>query len=356
MKAETNRSNSGRRAGIGPHPCRSGPGEESQKARPGCRLESATAIRARRFVLLPLSRKLSPPAAARMVGPTTCRPGSAASSINPPGRGVRAHWRTFIHAGRIVLSEHDACPLFPVSLKWPVMKNRVMFFVFAGAILAIAGAMCIPQAHAPSHTTVEDDSLRVVSVATEIFVAMHGRPPRSWEDLGPRIRLEAVDRDMVSAHGFRFRDRYQFVTQPLPMFRGDDKGSQVILVRVIPFKDYRQRGEAFRSFVYMDSDRRVSPSRISQERAQELFKTYGITIPVPPAAERSQFPEWLRSDKRPQAEVSRFVHRAPCPGCQVSLAAFAAKQQPRPRRRSTATHHCPRRRRSGPGGTQATPR
>lgn len=162
------------------------------------------------------------------------------------------------------------------------MKNRVMFFVIAGAILAIAGAMCIPQAHAPSHTTVEDDSLRVVSVATEIFVGMNGRPPRSWEDLGPRIRLEAVDRDMVSAHGFRFRDRYQFVTQPMPMSHGDDKGNQVILVRVIPFKDYRQRGEAFRSFVYMDSDRRVSPSRISEERAQELFKTYGITIPVPP--------------------------------------------------------------------------
>jgi hypothetical protein len=62
---------------------------------------------------------------------------------------------------------------------------------------------------------------------------------------------------------------------------GIDEGSQVLLVRVIPFKDYRD-GNVWRTLVYRNSAGRIASIALNEERAQKLFKTYGITIHVPP--------------------------------------------------------------------------
>jgi hypothetical protein len=100
--------------------------------------------------------------------------------------------------------------------------------------------------------------------------------------------LEREDEDLLKVYGYRFQDRYQFVTQSFPMFGNGgaafevEDRSRVLLARVIPFKDFQSQGVVFRTFVYQDSKGRVGAATVLEERVQRLFKMYGVTIPVPP--------------------------------------------------------------------------
>ena len=134
---------------------------------------------------------------------------------------------------------------------------------------------------------VELQKFNSISGAMEIYRELYGQLPTSWEQIASVLKIDVINNALMQVYGYRLQDRYQFVSKPYPIFEnGDDfdidEKSRVLLVRVIPFNDYPGDDRAFRNFVYQSGKGYISSIRLPEERAQKLFKTYGITVVVPP--------------------------------------------------------------------------
>ncbi len=134
--------------------------------------------------------------------------------------------------------------------------------------------------------TAEESALNHVSRAMSLFREAHGHLPETWEEIYLfDSSLKQKNEGIIAAYGWRIQDRYQFVTQPLPMYQRGvayeiDETSQVLLCRIIPFKDFRSQGEVCRTFIYKKTNGELAVTNLPEERAQKLFRTYGVTIRV----------------------------------------------------------------------------
>lgn len=189
------------------------------------------------------------------------------------------------------------------------------FFLIAGPVAASRG-------------TVEEGMLAHVASAMRAFMKMHGHAPTSWDEISTQLDLVAENQSMLGAYGYRFQDRYHFVKEPFPLFQDGsayniDTGSRVLLSRTIPFKDYRGSGTVYRSFVYLDSNGRIADVIVLEEKAQKLFKTYGITIPVPPGLPQIEtnvnHAKSEDSGKLPDPTDAKRVLLAPFPSNSASI-------------------------------------
>lgn len=133
---------------------------------------------------------------------------------------------------------------------------------------------------------IEGIQVNAIVLGMRLYKDVNGRLPKTWEELSKLCNLDDQNRLMTKVYGYRLQDRYQFVSKPYPIFKhGDDfdidERSQVLLIRVIPFTDYPSDGRVFRTVVYQDSTGEISWIELNEEKAQKLFKMFGISIAVP---------------------------------------------------------------------------
>lgn len=138
-----------------------------------------------------------------------------------------------------------------------------------------------------STITVEEAALNHLVSALKNFASKYGQLPRTWKEIESGFDIDFENRSVTSAYGFRLEDRYFLVDVPYPIFRnGDDfdidEDSRVFMVRIIPFKDYRDNGKIYRTFIYQDSNGQIAAKSILEnEKAQILFRKYHVTPVVP---------------------------------------------------------------------------
>ena len=135
------------------------------------------------------------------------------------------------------------------------------------------------RAFSESRGTVEEVALTHVANAMSAYRIVHGQLPAKWEQIGTVIELDAENRPLNTAYGFRIQDRYQFVNQKLPLL--DPLQSEVLMIRVSPFKDYRANQEIFRTLIYRTKDGVIMAGVFPEEQVRKAMRAANFQIAQP---------------------------------------------------------------------------
>src|SRR3712207_5669448 len=122
-----------------------------------------------------------------------------------------------------------------------------------GLLLLVCACLLSIRAWSEVRGTVEEIALQHVANAIKVYQTLHGKLPSGWSDLRSIIDLEEENRPVLTSYGFRIEDRYQFLDAGALPLR-DESESSALLIRVLPFKDYRSNQTLKRALIYRSKD------------------------------------------------------------------------------------------------------
>ena len=190
------------------------------------------------------------------------------------------------------------------------------------------------QCYSALESTVEVQNVNGVARAMDIHKELYGRVPTTWEELSKGFDVDSTNRILLKVYGYRLQDRYQFVRKPYPIYKhgGDfdiDEDSKVLLVRVIPYKEPSSGDRVLRTFIYQAGEGYISSFELSEEKAQKLFQTYGITMAAPPGLPAIETPfDRLNRGPTPIPSDPADAKRVWPPGPRGSQASNSSKMNP----------------------------
>ncbi len=122
-----------------------------------------------------------------------------------------------------------------------------------------------------------------------------GHLPITWIQISECYELDSQDQEMLRRYGYKLKDRYEFITQPMPVY--GEPGTQVLMIRTLPLKDRKPMLDGsyqlYRYIVYQYPSGNISGSWIPEEIVQKTLKTAGVIV-----TPKSGLPEF-EYDKHP---------------------------------------------------------
>jgi hypothetical protein len=158
---------------------------------------------------------------------------------------------------------------------------KYLIFYFLAAWSSLLAAMPAKAAGIP-----ETVKLYAVGKMMEDYAfSNQGRMPTSWAQLYEGRNPASMNKMLVGDGVCSFRDRYHFVTQPMP-FRGSSagvpEGSQVLLIRSVPLVKGPQaiqgRQNQRRYLIYGTPNGRAEWTSVSEEEVQSMLTSAGVTL------------------------------------------------------------------------------
>lgn len=190
------------------------------------------------------------------------------------------------------------------------------------------------QCYSALESTVEVQNVNGVARAMDIHRQLYDRVPTTWEELSKNFDVNKISSILYKVYGYRLQDRYQFVKKPYPIYRhGEDfdidEDSKVLLVRIIPYKEPSGDDRVLRTFIYQAGEGYISSVELSEEKAQKLFQTYGVTMATPPGLPAIETPfDRLNRGPTPMPPDPTDAKRVWPPGPRDSNASTSSKTNP----------------------------
>lgn len=145
----------------------------------------------------------------------------------------------------------------------------------------VIGIFLIQDAYCSSEVTTEGITLNRVADVFVMYQILHpGQTPSNWEQINELYDLKKINSNLASSHGYSVQDRYEFVTQSLPLSDGSD--CQVLLIRTIPLQRSDETDSnlerQWRYLIYKSKEGKIFSTRISENQVQDALKQAGVTI------------------------------------------------------------------------------
>jgi hypothetical protein len=145
--------------------------------------------------------------------------------------------------------------------------------------------------------TPEGTAIGHLASSMSLHKRIHGRVPTGWEEIQEVLDWKEETRSADRAYSYKIEERYQFLTERVPM--RESEGGRVLVIRNVPFFD---SGYLQRYLIYEDKDGRILKARFSEDEAQKLLERAGVRILRPPNAPAYDWPsKW--KDLRPLVAI-----------------------------------------------------
>lgn len=167
-----------------------------------------------------------------------------------------------------------------------------MTLLFISALLLLTTL----ETKAEEGRTKEGQMIFGIGQAMDVYKLVHeGRLPKNWHEISEITNLGEKNEGMIRRYGYKLEDRYEFITQPMPVY--GELGTQVLMIRTLPLKDRKPMLDGsyqlYRYIVYQYPSGNISGSWIPEEIVQKTLKTAGVIV-----TPKSGLPEF-EYDKHP---------------------------------------------------------